>query len=344
MIRQAIARLLGVDRRSYTGDVIAMGLARASGSTPSSEVAAVAAAAGLWGRSLSRATVHGTGVLGPAVLQQIGTSLAVRGEWVAAIDVARDGRVSLTPAGYWTITGNGPDPSGWTYTLDICGPSGQTQRTVNGDGVIHVKYDCPASQPWRGRSPLRSAGLSASLMSSIELQLSREFGAAHGFLLPVPRDDDSLNDVRTGMADAKGKTLTIESAATGFGDATAKVSQDWQPRRFGADPPDSTIKLRKDAAADILSCYGVPIELVTTADGTGMRESYRRFTLTTISPLGEIIGEELTIKLETNIVLSFETLRGSDVQGAARAVAALVKAEIDKERALKIVGLIEQET
>ena len=75
-----------------------------------------------------------------------------------------------------------------------------------------------------------------------------------------------------------------------------------------------------------------------------MRESYRRFTLTTISPLGEIIGQELTIKLATNIVLSFETLRGSDVQGAARAVAALVKAEIDKERALKIVGLIEQET
>ena len=49
-----------------------------------------------------------TGALTPSLLSMVGRALIRQGEFVAAIDV-KDGRVTLTPAADWDVTG-GYDP------------------------------------------------------------------------------------------------------------------------------------------------------------------------------------------------------------------------------------------
>ena len=64
--------------------------------------------------------------------------------------------------------------------------------------------------------------------------------------------------------------------------------------------------LRRDADALILGLCGVPIEYITGADGAALRESYRRMLFGTLQPLGAIVAEELSAKLEAPISFSME--------------------------------------
>lgn len=104
MIGQAIARLLGVERRSYTGLALAASAARASGSVPAA-TAVAETCGGLWARALAGGTVAGTYALGPAMLAMIGRGLFYRGEFVAAIRT--NGGLRLEPCASWDIEGSG---------------------------------------------------------------------------------------------------------------------------------------------------------------------------------------------------------------------------------------------
>ena len=70
-----------------------------------------------------------------------------------------------------------------------------------------------------------------------------------------------------------------------------------------------------------------------------MRESWRRFVLSTVAPLGRLISAEASKKLERPVSLSFESLRGSDAQGISRAVKALTDSGMSLPDALATVGL-----
>lgn len=63
----------------------------------------------------------------------------------------------------------------------------------------------------------------------------------------------------------------------------------------------------------IMAAAGVPVELLRQGDGAGMRESFRRFVLTTLQPIGNLIAAEASRKLERDVSVSFERLRGADV-------------------------------
>ena len=46
-----------------------------------------------------------------------------------------------------------------------------------------------------------------------------------------------------------------------------------------------------------------------------MREAFRRLTAAVVEHLSELVAEEAATKLEEAVALSFEALRGADVQG-----------------------------
>ena len=78
--------------------------------------------------------------------------------------------------------------------------------------------------------------------------------------------------------------------------------------------------LRSNLGRDLAAAFGVPSSLFEPrGDGAGQRESWRRFWIGTIAPLGKSIQAELRLKLENSADVSFEALRASDEDGRSRA-------------------------
>ena len=258
-----------------TEAVLANLVATATGTTtaPVATLAAVEACAGLWGRSFASAVVSpvtaATAPLTPAVLERIGRGLLLRGEAVFAIDV-EGGVLTLTEAVTWDVSGR----DAWFYRADFANPSGTTSRTLPADRILHPRIGAAPGAPWRGQSPLPSA--TAALAATIEAKLVEEVGGPVGSLIPVPHTE-GLAGLQSDIAQLRGKVVLLETVMGGYGDKDGAPRSDWQARRIGAAPPNSLIELRERASAGIMAAAGVPVSLLSRADGTLAREELRRF-------------------------------------------------------------------
>ena len=337
---------------NYTDAVIAGLVSAAEGSNASPEsVAATETSAGTWSRALMAARVRPAGavadVLTPELLGMIARALVRRGEWVAVIDVDRDGAIALMPASSWDVTGN-PEPSSWLYRCTLGAPSGTRTVQREAAGVVHVKYGVEPSRPWRGLSPLAFAVSTARLSGGLERGLANEASGPVAHIVPMPQDGGSANliKLRTDIRAAEGSTILAETTAAGLGEGRAAAPmQDWKPRRLGADFPAANVALRADVEACILAIHGISPSLVQpNADGTAQRESWRRFTFGTIGPVGRLIAHEIGCKLDApTLALSFDALRAEDIAGRARAYRALVGnaegANMSDADARRLIGL-----
>ena len=126
--------------------------------------------------------------------------------------------------------------------------------------------------------------------------------------------------LRKDLAAAKGRTILAETTAAGGGEGRMAAPQsDWKAHRFGAHPPETLATLRSDAALAVLSACGVPASLVTDADGTSQRESWRRFVMGSVEPLLAIVAEEVEAKLETRVTFDLSSLWAHDLAAGRRA-------------------------
>ena len=118
----------------------------------------------------------------------------------------------------------------------------------------------------------------------------------------------------------------VETTAAGFGEGRgAAPMQDWKPRRFGADPPDTLRGLRADVYEAVCAACGVPPQLAMgQSDGTLARESWRRFVMGRVEPLARVWAVELARKLDApGLALSFRELWAHDQAGRAQAFKSL---------------------
>ena len=332
-------------RAGYADAVVDALLARAQGST--AVVAGVAAAelsAALVSHGFATARIEPanmvTAALTPSFLAMVGRALILSGELVAMIDVG-DG-VSLRPASAWDIQG-GPSPSTLFYTLQLPGPTMPEQRGIPNAGVVHAKYSVDPARPWEGRGPLERAGLTSKLAANLEQRLGQEAGARVGNLLPIPTDgqDESVAKLRQDLAAMEGQTALVETTAAGFGQGRTQAPRDdWKISRLGANIPEGNVTLRRDAAVAVMGMCGVPPGLFTTSDGTAQRESWRRFLYSTLTPLTDVLAEELGDKLDTpGLTFNLDRLYASDLTGRARAFGSMVQAGLDMGAALELAGL-----
>ena len=113
------------EHRSYTDAVIDQLVAAAGGggNAKSTETAAVEFAVGMIARCFAIAEVRpGLPALKPGLMAQIARSILTSGDFLAAIEVDRQGMIGLRPAASWDVLG-GPNPESWRYRLDLAGPS-----------------------------------------------------------------------------------------------------------------------------------------------------------------------------------------------------------------------------
>ena len=333
---------------SYTDALIAHLQAAASGAVATPEaVAATETSAGTWARALASADVTPLGraadACTPELLGMIGRALVRRGEWVAAIDVDRDGRIVLVPASAHSIDGE-PSPSTWRYELTLSGPSGTRTVTRPGEGIVHIRYGVEPARPWRGLSPLQFAYATGKLSAGLERGMGEEASGATAYVLPMPDNPDATkyDTLREDLRTAKGKTVFAETTSAGMGDGRAAAPQsDWQARRIGINAPAANVSLRADVEACILAIHGISPSLSqANSDGTAQREAWRRLVFGTIEPISRIIARELADKLESpGLRFTFDALRANDLAGQARAFRGLVGREgsMDTARAEAIV-------
>ena len=347
--------------RTYTTDRVAA-LTAASTSGPAAIATATAAveiAAGVWGRALSLANVSPqtarTRAITPGLLELTGRALARRGQVVFDLEVDAGGDLALLPCAASSVLIGSADPRTWVYVLSVNGPS--STRTVYRarGGVVHLQAGTQPDRPWQGRAPWQTAQLSGALLAGVERQLAGEAESASGYILPTPDtgdrgqaadadgDEDPLTALRRDLAAARGRTLLAPSMAAGFGGGpgvSPTTSQEYLARRFGANPPDSLIELRRDVERSILSTYGIlPTLFYERAAGTALREAARQVHALSAVPVAELVAAQLSEALNEPVTLDLRRGRATDTATLARAVGSLVTAGVDVNEAREIVGL-----
>lgn len=107
--------------------------------------------------------------------------------------------------------------------------------------------------------------------------------------------------------------------------------------------PSGMVDLRRDTALSVFAACGVPPELAAQGEGPSAREAWRRFLHGTIQPLADQIAVEASMKLGTEISISFSRLFASDLSDRARAFQSMVGGWMDVEKAAGLAGLMESE-
>ena len=345
--------------RTYTSDrLAAISASYASGPAAiATATAAVEIAAGVWGRALSLATVDPqtprTRGITPAMLELTGRALARRGQVVFDLEVGAGGDLVLLPCASACVLIGTADPRTWIYSLMVYGPSSTVTRYKSRGGCVHLQAGTQPDRPWQGRAPWQSAQLTGALLAGVERQLSGEAESASGYVLAVPDvgdkgqaadadgEDDPLSTLRRDLAAAKGRTLLAPSMTAGFGGGPGVApmqAQEYKPKRFGIDPPESLTELRRDVERSVLSCYGIlPSLFYERVAGTALREAGRQTHANSAVPIAELVAAQLSEALDEAITLTLP--RPTDMATLARAVGSLVTAGVEVGEARAIVGI-----
>ena len=229
-------------------------------------------------------------------------------------------------------------------------PDGTAETTLPYSGVVHIRYAYAPERAWIGLSPLEIARQAGQLSAEINQALADESSMPRGGILPLVNqpdgdddDDDKDNaepELESILGKLRGSIMTVESMASASAGGYQEAPKgDWLVNRVGADFKQPLVALRRDADALILGLCGVPVEFLNGGDGSALREAYRRMLFGTIQPLGAIVAEELSAKLETNIKFSWDELRAADRAAGARAYKALREAKMEDADALRLSGL-----
>ena len=328
---------------AYTDALTAYFLALAAGQTSPSHVEETAAsefAVGLLSRAfaVSEMAPEIPGI-GQEFRSTLVRTLLIRGNAVYALDVDREGRLTLLPASSYDVRG-GPNPASWRYQLDIPGPTAAETLYLPAESVIHCRIGQTATRPWQGISPLAAAGLSSLTLAQLEASLRDETKSKSGTLLPIPEGlpDAVVDGLKRDLSGLKGQVAIVETTSGGLGQGRGQQPlSDWNPKRFGPDIKPGNAQLRRDVANDICAALGVPAGLLTGAGQ--VRESYRQLLTAGVQPLASLIAEELALKLERRIEFSFRKLQAADIMARARAYGSLVNAQMDAEEAKRLSGL-----
>ena len=329
------------------GLLLALVQGGAAGSPGEAAIAIIEAAAALWARGLSAATVEPAHpAVNAALRAAIGRDLAQHGESLHALSVDPAGRVRFDRASPGSTVFGGPDPETWIYQLTLAGPTLTRTVTRPAAAVLHVRINEAAFTPWRGRAPHQVAPLTASLAGEIEHHFGRAATGPALALMPMPDSivQAEVDKVEAKLADRGDSGIPVATPRTtqaGWdGDGGGRPTRDWDPRYLRLSPTREAVELRRDVETSLARAYGIPAAMLSpTVAGSTLREAARQVDALTLAPIARLVAAELERVLERPLELSLEALRLADVQGKARAFRAMVDAQMPVADARKAAGL-----
>ena len=232
----------------------------------------------------------------------------------------RQSRLSLRPVAAYSIMGDA-DPASWRYSFKQQRPNGDNpldiddlpSRNVSYEGMVHVRYMPPHDAPWRGVSPFVSAGFTAESLAWIERSLHLDSMAPSGYYIPLPHGSSAktVESAKTALTTGKGGITLVEAPGSLMG-GTGPPKSNMEQLRYGALIPPSNIDLRDKSAEWLLGAAGIPPTLFRS-DGSAVREGYRHFMTKTVEPIGAVMQEELSDKLEVDFEFYYPAAVRSDI-------------------------------
>ena len=295
--------------------------------------ATVATCAGFWSRGFAMMDpAPDPGPLTADVLAAIGLDLCLRGEscWHVRVE---GNNLALHRVAYWDHVARG------RFHLHLARPNETETVRALADEVMLLTINSAAETPWVGRSPLVMAGGSPSLVAEIEAAVSRSTEWLGKGVLPMPDTIDETNQSQILRGLKSGGTLAAVKSKADFSVNTGQTrGQEFHRVELGPDLQKADLNPFTDALHNrILAAAGIPPALVTDSSAAGgMREAYRLLVLQTLEPVARMLAPEFAKVGVTG--MSSASMMASDTAGRARSVGALVKAGVELERAMELVG------
>ena len=279
-------------------------------------------------------------VIDPVILARHVRRMMARGESCAHFMPGLGGMLDTMWASGWTITGHEFDPMKWRYKLSLHSPSGNMAHVVSGKDVLHFRHSPDPEH--RGRSPLDLAGASMSVAKHAERAVRAALNVPTGVLIPMPQGagEKVEGDLTARLGKGGGAVHLVETTKGGHGAGMAAAPQsDWAPKHLRPDVAATILEVRKQSRSDVLAALNTPENLLAGGSDAGQRESFRRYTNTTLAGIAAMAAGELTAKTGRPVSISFEKLYASDMAGRARSVGILVGAGADLDEMMEKVGI-----
>ena len=300
-------------------------------------------AAGAVARAFAAAEVEGDdGLLDASTLFSMGFDLVREGQSLWLLE-AGTGRLRLSQAstGSDVYQGSAARES-WTYRLTLPGPSITTTVRASADHVIHLRQNSDPTCPWRGRSGLAVAQASGGLAASLVHALTAEGEIPSLRIIPQPfgQSQTAADSIRAAVNSGLRLALPETTAAGGGAGRSSAPLTDWKSYTIQPEYAAAGVELHALALQETAGVCGLPAAMVPGADAAGPahREAFRQFVALTVQPLGRILEAEVSRVLERPVRLMHHQLASADVASKARAFKALVENDIDRDRALALVG------
>ena len=103
--------------------------------------------------------------------------------------------------------------------------------------------------------------------------------------------------------------------------------------------PTAMVELADAAFSRMVAACGASVSLFPDSDGTAQREALRRWHMGTVHPLARPLANELTLRLDTKVILKFDGYP-MDLQARASTFKALVAGGGAVNEALATSGLL----
>ena len=326
------------ETRGYVDQLLSAQIAAASGSGSVRDSAVYRACLNLLGDAASTATLEGEHAeilqarLGDIVRQMVDV-----GQASYEITIGRSGQLELLPVEITNVTGQEEEAT-WFYTVARAGPMATMTAVREQAGVLNCRLRPSPRTPWRGQPSLPSGNSTAALLRKLEVQLTSEAAMKPARILGAGLSPEQREQVSDGIEAAGIVVFPL-----------GKASSDTRPIHAGSvggEYSTAGVELHGKLGEQVCSVLGVPSDLIVgSGSSVSARESYRRLSSATISPLLGVVMHEWQVKVGP-IKFNLDALRASDEVSRARAVGSkanavsrLVDSGLPLDQAMAVVGI-----
>ena len=251
--------------------------------------------------------------------------------------IGADGRLELLPVQIVDVYG-GVSPDSWLYKIERPGPR-STETTIRPqESVLNFRLRPPARAPWKGSPALPANNTTATLMGKMETQLIAESSFRPARVLGAGFSKEQREQVSEGL-EAAG-IVVFPLGRTGSDTRAVHAGS------VGGEFSPAGVDLFAQVGAMICTVLGCPADLIQGGGSdTSSKESFRRFSLSTVTPLLQIVMDEFA-RLVGPMTFDLSRLRAADAVSISRALGsrakalqALVQSGMDLDEALSVVEI-----
>ena len=328
----------GEEQRGYIDQLLSAQLAAATGTGSVRDSAVYRACLHLISDAASTAELEGDGAdvlqprLGAAVKEMVDT-----GQSAHELIVGRSGRLGMLPVSITNVQGQA-DEETWGYTVARAGPMATMTAIREQAGVLNFRLRPSPGSPWRGTPSLSAGNTTATLLRKLEIQMTSEAAFKPARVLGAGFSKEQRTQVTDGIEAAGIVVFPL-----------GRASSDTRPIHTGSvsgEYSTAGVELHGKLNELVCSVLGVPSDLIVgSGSSVSARESFRRFSSATITPLLEVVMQEFGAKVGP-ISYNLDALRASDqvsisraLGSRANAVSKLVASGVGLDEALSIAGI-----